>query len=183
MISNLPSQSRSRGAKRNGQSGTDHQMTFDAYKWNWGHRFPLLNVSEVAEMFDCSEMRVRDMADEGRFLSFAINVEAAPKREHLRIVRSTCNTDLRRMALENWEQSVATINDWLLTNSRQVITVKESAIALRCFDTHIRALVDARELLPVHISAVGCQREHLRIVRTSLVDFVKRRIELKFGKL
>src|SRR6185503_18532309 len=74
------------------------QCEFD---WEFSHAYPLLLVSEVAELFNVCERQVYDLADEGRFLAFPVNAEEAPQRQHLRIVRATCHTDLRAVVGED----------------------------------------------------------------------------------
>ncbi len=175
----IPWSPRLRGSNRLAAAQARGQTEFD---WQWPHSYPLLLVSEVAELFECDERQVRDLADEGRFLAFAINHDAQPQREILRIVRATVNRELRNIVLEDWVLVMQTIDGWLFPHRRQIVTVRETAAALRCFPTHVRELYRSGNVRGPLIGN-GEAREHVRIERASVVDFVRRKIRAKNGSL
>ena len=176
---NSPATFRSPRPTDNGRR-THHVDQFE-FNWQFPHQWPLVNVSEVSELFRCSERQVRELAEAGRFLSFAINHDAEPQREHLRIVRNTVNRDLRSVVIEDWRMLVEGIDGWLFPHSRQVLTPKETALALRCFPSHVRELCGRQELRVILIGRGGAERDHVRIERASVTRFVRRRIEMKIG--
>ncbi len=170
-----PHQGNGRAARRRSEA---EQFSFD---FDYGHNLPLLTVEEIAEREGWSARQVYDLAEEGRFLSFSITHDPAPERQRLRIVRATIHTDLRALVIEDWLKTVASIDAWLLPHRREVLTPREVALALRCCGTHVRALYDAGEIAARFIGSAGVAREHLRFTRSSLVEFVRRRIQAKCG--
>jgi hypothetical protein len=163
--------------------------------------FQLITVKEAATELKCSDQQIRNFIEEMKLLAFHINVEEAPRRTDYRIVRKTAagaftfQTHQQRAALA--AATIKTVNDWLFApfdpkigawqpalrmGARSVLTVDESAQALRCTGEHIRQLYNADFLRALDIgaqsSALSPQSSplHLRIVRESLVAFVAIRL-------
>lgn len=144
------------------------------------HQYPLLYVEEAADQLCCSEHHVRDLIDEGALLAFPINeaAEAKRKRNIYRVVRATCVRD-EKLTASGLHDLIHSVNQWLLPSSigsRSVLTVFETATALRCTGQHIRKLYDAQCLRAVDIASRGSQTLALRIARESLIAFVQIRL-------
>lgn len=144
------------------------------------HSYPLLYVEEAAQQLSCSEHHVRDLIDEGALLAFPINEaeESKRKRNIYRVVRQTCVRD-DRLTASGAHDLVRSVNSWLLPSSlgsRSVLTVFETATALRCTGQHVRKLYDNRLLRAVDIASPSSQIATLRIARESLVAFVTIRL-------
>jgi hypothetical protein len=144
------------------------------------HAYPLLYVEEAAQQLCCSDQHIRNLIDEGALLAFPINEAAELKRKRniYRVVRSTCVQD-DRLTASGAHDLIRAVNQWLLPSSigsRSVLTVYETASALRCTGQHIRTLYDAQLLRALDIGSPGSALASLRIARESLVAFVQIRL-------
>lgn len=167
---------------------------------NWAGlllNFPLLTVKETAIELVCSAHQVRNFIDAGKLLAFPINAEDRHQRSDYRIVRKTAASAFTFLPAKDRVaqalQTIRSVNDWLFAPydpnigawqpalriaSRSVLTVDETAAALRCTGQHVRTLYDANHLRALNISAQSSvlSPQHLRVARESLVAFVTIRL-------
>jgi hypothetical protein len=150
------------------------------FNWVYPHNYPLLLVSEVAEQFNISESQVRKLADDASIVAFHINVADEPHREHLRIIRSTCERGIAR-SLSGIVDLWRTVPDWVLPGlgARQTLNVYDIAKALRITGEHVRQLNDGEKLHGSSASVSTASLEHLRFHRGDLIHFVRSRLALK----